>query len=224
MPIAAPVRTLVAVIALASGAFLVSPAAAGEAPGAGTYPVPSIYPKAFQFKFEHGLPTRIVVDLHDGQSPHAFWYLVYTVTNDSDQEQAFLPVLELYTKDGQAFRSDDHVKPAVFHAVAKREKNDLLESQYGIGGELRLGPDQARDGVAIWPEPSAEMGSFSIYVSGLSGEYAFLKDAAGSDVKGPDGNPVILRKSLQLNYLIRGDEVYPGEDAVNENAESWVMR
>ena len=44
------------------------------------------------------------------------------------------------------------------------------------------------------------------------------------DVKGPDGKPVILRKTLQLNYLVRGDDVYPGEDEVNENPEVWVMR
>ena len=93
-----------------------------------------------------------------------------------------------------------------------------------IGGSLRIGPDQARDGVAIWAEPAAELGSFSIFVGGLSGEFAFLKDASGAEVKTADGKPIILRKTLQLNYLIRGDEVYPGEDAVNENAETWVMR
>jgi hypothetical protein len=35
---------------------------------------------------------------------------------------------------------------------------------------------------------------------------------------------VILRKTLQLNYWIKGDEVYPGEDEVNQTAEVWVMR
>jgi hypothetical protein len=35
---------------------------------------------------------------------------------------------------------------------------------------------------------------------------------------------VILRKTLQLNYLVRGDDVYPGEDEVNENPQEWVMR
>ena len=34
----------------------------------------------------------------------------------------------------------------------------------------------------------------------------------------------ILRKTLQLNYFIRGDEVYPGEDEVNKDSEEWVMR
>ena len=34
----------------------------------------------------------------------------------------------------------------------------------------------------------------------------------------------ILRKTLQLNFYIRGDEVYPGEDEVNKEGESWIMR
>jgi hypothetical protein len=61
-------------------------------------------------------------------------------------------------------------------------------------------------------------------VEGLSGEYAFLKDAKDQPIKDDKGQPIIVRKTLQLNYLIRGDEVYPGEDAVNENSEVWVMR
>ena len=62
----------------------------------------------------------------------------------------------------------------------------------------------------------ARMGHFSIFVSGLSGETATVKDK--------DGKDQILRKTLQLNYLIRGDDIYPGEDEVNENPSEWVMR
>ncbi|HEV7299359.1 MAG TPA: hypothetical protein VGN72_08345 [Tepidisphaeraceae bacterium] len=189
----------------------------------GDFPVPSPYPKAWELKFEHGTPQRIVVDIGNDK-PKAYWYLTYTVTNNTNDEHTFLPVLELLAKDGRVFRSDSKVPPQVFGTIKDRERNGFLESQYNIGGALRLGPDQARDGVAIWEEVSPEMGTFSIFVGGLSGEYTFLKDASGTDVKTPDGNPVILRKTLQLNYLIRGDEVYPGEDAVNENAENWVMR
>jgi ABC-type transporter MlaC component len=43
-------------------------------------------------------------------------------------------------------------------------------------------------------------------------------------MKDKDGNPIILRKTLQLNYHIRGDDVYPGEDEVNVNKSDWVMR
>jgi hypothetical protein len=43
-------------------------------------------------------------------------------------------------------------------------------------------------------------------------------------VKDSEGKPVILRKTLQINYIIRGDELYPGRDRVEELGQEWVMR
>jgi len=182
------------------------------------YPKPSLYPTSWELKFEHGKPTRIVV------GDHAYWYMTYTVTNTSDREQAYLPMFELLTKDGQVFRSDKNIPKAAFDAIKQREKKQFLEPFTLIGGELRLGEDQAKDGVAIWEEPTARMGQFSIFVGSLSGEATVLKDDKGKEIKSADGKPIIMRKTLQLNYFIRGDEVYPGEDEVNENPEEWVMR
>ncbi len=179
------------------------------------FPKPSPYPKSWELKFDHGKPKRVVVKTAKGV-PLAFWYMTYTVTNSTDQEQLFLPAFELVTEDGRIVRNDINIPAGVFDVIKKQEGQRFLEPAELIGGTLRIGPDQAKDGVAIWQEPSTEMGTFQIYVSGLSGETA--------TVKGPDGKDVILRKTLQLNYLIRGDDVYPGEDEVNENPQEWVMR
>ena len=175
------------------------------------FPKPSPYPKSWELDFEHGKPKRIT------EGGRAYWYMTYQVTNNSRQEQPFLPAFELVTQDGRIVRNDIRIPKAVFDKVKSLEGNKYMEPAALIAGELRIGPDQAKDGVAIWPEPSPEMGQFSIYVSGLSGEIAQVKTAASTQ-------PVILRKTLQLNYLIRGDEVYPGEDEVNENPQQWVMR
>jgi hypothetical protein len=180
------------------------------------YPKPSPYPKTWELKFEHGTPKRVVVQPEHGNVPKAYWYMTYSVTNETDKEQLFLPAFELLTEDGRVIRNDINIPHSVFEAVKKREGVRFLEPAALIGGELRIGPDQAKDGVAIWPEPAAEMGTFSVFVSGLSGEIA--------TVKGADGKDVILRKTLQLNYLIRGDDAYPGEDQVNENPQEWIMR
>jgi hypothetical protein len=142
--------------------------------------------------------------------------MTYTVTNNTDHEQLFLPEFDLVTEDGKVVRNDTNIPAAVFQAIKKREGMRFLQPAAQIGGELRIGDDQAKDGVAIWPEPSPRMGKFQIFVSGLSGETA--------TVKGPDGKDIILRKTLELNYLIRGDDVYPGEDDVNEEPQRWVMR
>ena len=183
---------------------------------AAEYPKPSPYPKTWELDFEHGTPKRIVVQDAKSNAPRAYWYMTYAVVNNTHREQPFLPAFELVTEDGRIVRNDINIPRVVFEEIKKREGARYMEPAALIAGELRIGPDQAKDGVAIWPEPSAEMGQFSIYVSGLSGEIA--------TVKGPTTKPVILHKTLQLNYFVRGDEVYPGEDEVNENPEQWVMR
>jgi hypothetical protein len=190
---------------------------------ADTYPQPSIYPVSWQFDFTHGTPTRIVVDI-PGKGPLAYYYLTYTVTNRTDQERMFFPNFVMVSKVGKAYQSDDHIPPGVFSAIKRQVNNPALESANDIAGRLRQGDDQAKDGVAIWPEPDPRMGAFSIFVGGLSGEFVILKDAKGKPVEDAKGQAIILRKTLQLNYLIQGDEIYPGEDEIHKGAERWVMR
>jgi hypothetical protein len=210
---------LLALVCLAAAA----PLARAADEGVGSFPKPSPYPITWELKFRHGAPKRIVVDAGTG-APQAYWYMTYTVTNNTDQERTFLPVFEMLTDDGKVIRSDRNIPRRVFDTVKEREKNKLLEPFTQIAGEIRLGEDEARDGVAIWKEPMPEMGTFSIFLTGLSGEIARLKDAEGKDVKDTDGQPIILRKTLQMNYFVRGDEVYPGLDEVNTRPEQWVMR
>ena len=188
------------------------------------FPKPSPYPISWQLKFDHGVPRRVVVDIPGQPVPVAYWYMTYTVTNNTDQERTFLPVFEMMTKDGNVIRSDKDIPKVVFDAIKKREKKPLLEPWTKVGGELLLGEDQAKDGVAIWQEPTPRMGKFTIFVSGLSGEHVEMKDDSGKVMKDKDGNPIILRKTLALQYHIRGDEVYPGEDEVDPQPEQWVMR
>jgi hypothetical protein len=191
-------------------------AAGGVKTGKADFPKPSLYPISWEYKFEHQTPKRISVNVPGSRVPQAYWYLPYTVTNETDQERIFLPVFEILTEDGRTIRSDKNIPIEVFQAIKAQEGNRLLLPATQIAGQLRLGPDQAKDGVAIWVEPAARMGHFAVFVQGLSGEAA--------TVKGPDKKDIILRKTLQLNYLIRGDEFFPGEDEVNKESEAWVMR
>lgn len=187
-----------------------------SAPVYADYPRPALVPASWELSFTHGTPQRIVVDI-PGKGSQAFWYMTYTVTNNSSQEQLFLPVFEMLTADGRVVRSDRSIPGLVFDRVKEREKRTFLEPFYKTAGTLLVGEAEAKDGVAIWPEVQLRMGQFSIFVEGLSGETSTVKLA---------DKDVILRKQLQLNYHIRGDEVYPGEDEINTDdpAEQWVMR
>jgi hypothetical protein len=196
-----------------------------------SYPKPSPYPISWELEFTHSLPKRIVVDTANAPAPQAFWYVTYRVTNNTDHEQTFLPQFELLADNAKLYRSDQNIPKVVFDSIKDREHNHFLEPMETITGEIRIGPAEARDAVAIWPEPMTKMGHFSIFAAGLSGETVMLRMVNGDfqKVQGADDlkdktGLIILRKSLQMNFFIRGGDVYPGEEPVNAQGEEWIMR
>jgi hypothetical protein len=191
---------------------------------AGKYPEPSPYPIDWELSFTHDSPKRIVVDVPGVATPQAYWYIKYTVTNNTDKEQQFLPVFEMMTTDGAIIRSDNKISPTVFAKIKQVEGNNLLLPMNKIAGPLRIGEDEAKDGVAIWQEPNSRMGTFTIFVGGLCGEHVEMKNDDGSPVVGSDNQPVILRKTLQLDYAVYGDDANPGSDEIHAKGEKWVMR
>jgi len=211
-------RPLSLLLAWGVSLLLVSAARAGD------YPKPSLYPISWELGFTHSQPQRIVVKAPGESSASAYWYITYTVTNNTSQEQLFLPLFEMLTDDGSVARSDKNIPPAVFDAIKAREKRELLQPPLSVGPELRIGEDQAIDSVAIWHEPKLRMGQFTIFATGLSGEWVYLKDAQGQPLKDKDGQPVILRKTLMLTYQVRGDETFGGPNALEEKSQQWVMR
>ena len=197
------------------------------------FPTPSAYPISWELAFEWATPRRIAVVVPNEKQPQAYWYMTYRVTNTTGTEQQFLPFFEMLTEDGRIIRSDKNVPDAVFAAIKERERSKYLEPPEKIAGTIRVGEDQAVDSVAVWLEPAREMGRFSIFASNLSGESVIMlkTDAGyvtvkkGEELVGlKDPELLVLRKTLQANYIILGDEVFPGEDEVNENPNEWIMR
>src|SRR5437588_12379146 len=83
--------------------------------GRADYPKPSPYPISWELKFDHDMPQRIVVKAPGVAAPQAYWYLTYTVTNNTGQEQTFLPFFEMLTNDGKVIRSDNKIPAVVFN-------------------------------------------------------------------------------------------------------------
>jgi hypothetical protein len=203
------------------------------------FPEPSPYPVSWELKFESQPLRRIVVETPGSNVPKTYWYMLYTVTNNTGQEQTFLPQFEMLTKTGKVLLSDRLLSPAVFDAIARRhrqyampagtkingvEVTTQIEPALKIAGQILQGEDQARVGVAIWEEPDAEMGSISVFVAGLSGEMQSLKGDDGKPVTNAEGKTTLLRKTLQLDYTIRGDELKGGNDQIVETGKRWIMR
>jgi hypothetical protein len=231
-----PWRRLLSIVCLAGlaaagSALLFTPAAKAD-----KAPEPSPYPVApeLDFKLLSG-PKRIVVSIPGEPNGQAFYYITYTVTNKGDKPYNFLPTFDMLSDDGRLIRSDRAIPPGVFEAIKKREGNKLLETAKQIEGPIQVGEDQARDGVAIWPEPMSRMEHFSIFAADLSEEYAVFKPEGG-DLKPTKPGELIgksdeekakyitLRKTLQLDFHIAGDEIRPGEDEVHAKGKKWVMR
>ena len=184
---------------------------------AGKYPEPSIYPISWQLKFKHGMPKRLVV------GNDAYWYMTYTVTNNTGMEQIWAPEFQMVDNEGKIIKAGHNVNPLAFEKIKQIEKIQFLVPAHKAMGDLHQGEDQAKDSVAIWKEPNPRMGTFKIYVKGLSGEVVVLKDDDGKEVKDADG-PVLLKKTLELTYAIYGDEFYPQRHEVHALGEKWVMR
>jgi len=204
--------------ALARVSLLATVVIVAAAAHAKTYPEPSIYPIKWQLDFKHSAAKRIAV------GGAAYWYITYTVTNNTGQEQIWRPEFEMMTADGKMIKSDHEIPLEVFDRIKASEGSRFLLPASIIAGSLRQGEDQAKDGVAIWKEPSARMGSFEVFVGGLSGEFVILKDDDGKEVKTADGQTVILRKTLALDYAVYGGEQHPEQHEVHDLGEKWVMR
>jgi hypothetical protein len=204
------------ILALGLLASLISLSVA--APVSAKVPEPSLYPISWELDFKHAAPKRIVVDTT------AYWYLTYTVTNHTGQEQTWRPDFQMMTDDGKLLKSDHGIGIEVFDKIKATEGDRFLEPATRVAGAIRQGNAQAKDGVAIWKEPNPRMGTFKIFIQGLSGEKAALTDEDGKDMKDADGLPVFLRKTLELDYQIYGDEFYPDRHEVHELGHTWVMR
>ena len=184
------------------------------------YPKPSPYPVAWEMKCEYNPtgPRRIVVNTPQGEQ--AYWYLTFELTNTSDKDQLFLPVFQLLRQDGTTTRSERVFPPGLLDSIKRRERKKDLETLNQLTGDIKVGEDSARNGVAVWKEvPSERLGRFSILITGLSGESDFLKDKDGKPIKGENGRPIVLWKTLKLDYHLPGNN----PDAMKQIGQEWIM-
>jgi hypothetical protein len=222
------VVALISVMALAAGATRLL----AQDDQSAAYPKPSPYPISWELTFNHSVPRRIVVTLPGDRTPSVFWYMTYSVINqsntaanfdpDRDKERIFYPTFVMRLDSGKIIPANDGVHPVLYAAIKAQERIKFLEEPTLSGGKILLGPDQERDSVAIWPETSQRMGGFTIFASGMWGETAAAKDTDGNVLKNSKGEPITLQKTLMMTYHVDGDETH--FDAVRKVSEEFVMR
>lgn len=193
--------------------------------GAGTAtsalpPEPNPIPVRWQLDLDVG-PLRVASVDTPGQGPTLYYYLTYTVTNNTEEDILLAPSFELATETGVNVVAGQGVPAAVTQQLLKKLGNPLLNDQVNMIGVLRRGEAYARDGLVVWPVRDVTADVARVYMAGFSGETDRIRL-----IDRETGNPrdVVVRKTLMAVHSTPGN-IEAQRDAVIERAESrWIMR
>jgi hypothetical protein len=177
------------------------------------YPRLAAVPKSWELDFEAG-ELRMYFDQGTGD---VFWYFTYVVTNHTGADRIWAPQFSLMTDTGEIMDSGRDVPPYITNQIMNLLRNDLLEQQNQIIGDIRQGIENARDGLVIWPARSLGVNEMTLFISGVSGESARVINPATGETK-------VLRKTLQRDYLIPGSAAARGTKPVDLVSQRWILR
>lgn len=192
-------------------------------------PEPSLAPKSWELDFEFLDLQRISVVLPGDEKPTTCWYMLYTVTNNTSQDVAFYPSFVLVTDSYDTIEGGDGISPTVYDAVRKRYAKlyPFFVTPIKVVGKLLQGEDNAKTSAVVFRQFDASVDRFWIYVGGLSGEVVRVKNPAYSPDKGESSSnqrSYTLRKTLQIEYAMPGDEVTHETVKPARVGYNWVMR
>ena len=194
-----------------------------------TAPRPAPLPTKWQLDFTFERPQPIKIYLPGKAKPQLFWYLRYTLTNNTPTDQLFTPSFLLYTGTGQLLTATGPL--LAFNAVKKHHNDPLLKRD--TAGKILRGTDNAKRGVAIWPDFDPEAGSFDLFIGGLSGETFVVdlpKPVVMTETEADGTVKKVKRSTLELTKTLRISCTVPGEAAarikvkVKVISKAWVMR
>lgn len=183
-------------------------------------PEPSPVAKRWELSFKPG-PLRLMTLDVPGVGPKVFLYFTYTVTNNSGQDLLFAPMFELATPEGVLARSGREVPVGVTREIIDKLENPFLQDQINVLGMLLQGPENAKEGIVVWPADQLKVSEVTIFGSGFSGETAiedFLDPSTGQTRK------ETLRKTAMLTYKIPGELMGRGAGALADPELRWIMR
>lgn len=177
-------------------------------------PEPDPIPRRWQLDVAFS-PLRVhTIETKDG--PRAFYYLTYRVVNKSGEDRLLAPLLELVVDRHEPVRAGRQVPAEAARTLLERLNDPLILDQISAIGLLKQGVENAREALVAWPADDLRPDSITLYAAGFSGETA--------TVKGQDGKPQLLRKTLMQRYAVSG-EISAWSDRPIEPVETrWVMR
>ncbi|MEJ5260485.1 MAG: hypothetical protein WHS88_09870 [Anaerohalosphaeraceae bacterium] len=191
------------------------------------WPRPSAVPEkgrwTLDITYEH--PVLIQVPSPQTGQPKRFWYMIFSVTNlSSEEEVPFYPKFELVTDTFQILSAGQGEPFSVFETVRARHRGQypFLESLDFEDHRIRKGQDNRRDFVVFWPDFDEKAKEVRFYLAGLSNETIAIEHPTLREQDRPV--QVYLRKTLQLTYSIGADPQLRGQASLRFENQDWVMR
>lgn len=190
-------------------------------------PEPAIVPAPGQWtvdaEFTH--PQQIVLRRTSDNQPVRFWYIILTLTNNTGKDVGFYPKCDLLTDTYQIMPAGKSVSPLVFERIRIRHKKryPFLEPLYRTSNKILQGEDNTKDIAIIWPDFDLKAKSIKLFITGLSNETAGVNHPVATD---ETGKPIkiYLRKTLELDYDLKGDPALRASVSLAHKDKRWVMR
>jgi len=171
--------------------------------------------------FKYADPEAIVVVSPTGKR-EVYWYIVYTVTNNTGEDRMFIPSFTLLSNTFKVVKAG--IYPNTYSAIRKNRKIRFLENTAQLYGKLRVGPDNAKTGVAVFKDVDPKTDAFSVFVGALSGEFVERPRPGAPENAPPDEKVVRLYKALELKYNLPGDEWWTNLDKPVFVSKDWTWR
>jgi hypothetical protein len=190
-------------------------------------PEPAIVPAPglWTLEVEYTNPQQIIWPQGPDKKPINFWYTIITLTNNTGNDVDFYPKCDLMTDSFQIIPAGKFVSTALFEQIKKRHKNryPFLELLNNAGTKILQGQDNTRDIAVIWPDFDAKASSVKLFITGLSNETAVVNSPISKDEMGMPAR-IFLRKTLELNYSVRGDQNLRSPVSFVFQGKRWIMR
>ena len=190
-------------------------------------PKPATVPKANQWTLNtiFTSPEQITVKIPGEKKAQRFWYIIVTLTNNSNIDVPFYPDCELVTDTFQIIPAYRDTRNVVFDKIKSRHKKKypFLESLEFADNKILQGQDNTKDFAIIWPDFDPKAKNISLFLAGLSNETVVVEHPTKKD---PNGNPekIYMRKTLELQYSIGGDPALRSNTTLEYKNKEWVMR
>lgn len=153
----------------------------------------------------------------DPETGKHYWYMTYDVVNNTGKEVRFAPRIDLVVDDGRILAQGEGVSSGAVRQLKKYLKNELLEDQFEILGEVLPGKEHAKTGLVVFRADDLEPTELTVMVQGLSRE-------TEKRAHPKTGEPVTLRKTVRIDYLVPGDPKPRGSMTYPIVSREWIFR